>query len=302
MNNKLLKEGLISIVTGVFQMVLFLLQFNPILALVGFPLYVVAVKENFVKRMAISYAISALIIMIIGKSPINLLFLLITFILPICVFLLLRVSRTIVMDFATFTAGFLLYQVLVIKAIKILYKKDEVAQVLSLLKGMFESYFRVIGDDNLSDRLVEFFKIMMPGFVIVEAITLALVGYYITKSVAKKVGIQKEFLPFSKLFMPKEVTVGVVVFFILSLFPTNVGAFYVVVINMIIIFLLLLFIQSLSLIYAVIEEKINSQFIRSWLFTVLIIFGLQFLLLMIFIGFLDLILDFKKRKPKKVEL
>lgn len=302
MNNKLLKEGFILIAFGVFQVILFLLQFNPFLALVGFPLYVVAVKENFIKRMAISYAISVLILMIIGKSPINFLFLLITFILPICVFLLLQISKTTVMDFATLTAGFLLYQVLVIKAIKILYKKDEVAQVLSLLKGMFESYFRVIGDDNLSDRLVEFFKLMMPGFVIVNAITIALLGYYITKSIAKKVGIQKEFLPFSKLFMPKEVTVGVVVFFILSLFPTTVGAFYVVVSNMIIILLLLLFIQSLSLIYAVIEEKINSQFIRGWLFTVLIIFGMQFLILMIFIGFLDLILDFKKRKPKRVEL
>jgi hypothetical protein len=265
MNNKLLKEGFILIAFGVFQVILFLLQFNPFLALVGFPLYVVAVKENFIKRMAISYAISVLILMIIGKSPINFLFLLITFILPICVFLLLQISKTTVMDFATLTAGFLLYQVLVIKAIKILYKKDEVAQVLSLLKGMFESYFRVIGDDNLSDRLVEFFKLMMPGFVIVDAITIALLGYYITKSVAKKVGIQKEFLPFSKLFMPKEVTVGVVVFFILSLFPTTVGAFYVVVSNMIIILLLLLFIQSISLIYAVIEEKINSQFIRGWL-------------------------------------
>ncbi|ADQ40187.1 Protein of unknown function DUF2232, membrane [Caldicellulosiruptor acetigenus I77R1B] len=302
MNNKLLKEGFILIAFGVFQVILFLLQFNPILALVGFPLYVVAVKENFVKRMAISYAISVLILMIIGKSPINFLFLLITFILPICVFLLLQISKTTVMDFATLTAGFLLYQVLVIKAIKVLYKKDEVAQVLSLLKGMFESYFRVIGDDNLSDRLVEFFKLMMPGFVIVEAIVFALFGYYIAKFVANKVGIQKEFLPFSKLFMPKEVTVGVVVFFILSLFPTTVGAFYVVVSNMIIILLLLLFIQSLSLIYAVIEEKINSQFIRGWLFTVLIIFGMQFLILMIFIGFLDLILDFKKRKPKRVEL
>ncbi|AEM74306.1 DUF2232 domain-containing protein [Caldicellulosiruptor acetigenus] len=302
MNNKLLKEGFILIAFGVFQVILFLLQFNPILALVGFPLYVVAVKENFVKRMAISYAISVLIIMIIGKSPINFLFLLITFILPICVFLLLQISKTTVMDFATLTAGFLLYQVLVIKAIKILYKIDIIAQLLSILKGMFEGYFKIVGDDKLSDRLVEFLKLLMPGFVIVEAITLALVGYYIVKFVATRVRIQKEFLPFSKLFMPKEVTVGVVVFFILSLFPTTVGAFYVVVSNMIIIFLLLLFIQSLSLIYAVIEEKINSQFIRSWLFTVLIIFGMQFLILMIFIGFLDLILDFKKRKPKRVEL
>ncbi len=302
MNNKLLKEGLISIVTGVFQMVLFLLQFNPILALVGFPLYVVAVKENFVKRMAISYAISALIIMIIGKSPINLLFLLITFILPICVFLLLRVSRTIVMDFATFTAGFLLYQVLVIKAIKILYKTDIIAQLLSILKGMFEGYFKMVGDDKLSDKLVEFLKLLMPGFVIVEAITLALVGYYITKFVVNKVGIQKEFLPFSKLFMPKEVTVGVVVFFILSLFLININAFYIVVSNMTIILSWLLFIQALSLIYAVITEKIRSPFIGGWLFAVLIIFSMQFFILMIFIGFLDLILDFKKRKPKRVEL
>lgn len=302
MNNKLLKEGLISIVTGVFQMVLFLLQFNPILALVGFPLYVVAVKENFVKRMAISYAISALIIMIIGKSPINLLFLLITFILPICVFLLLRVSRTIVMDFATFTAGFLLYQVLVIKAIKILYKTDIIAQLLSILKGMFEGYFKMVGDDKLSDKLVEFLKLLMPGFVIVEAITLALVGYYITKFVVNKVGIQKEFLPFSKLFMPKEVTVGVVVFFILSLFLININAFYIVVSNMTIILSWLLFIQALSLIYAVITEKIRSPFIGGWLFAVLIIFSMQFFILMIFIGFLDLIFDFKKRKPKRVEL
>lgn len=302
MNNKLLKEGLISIVTGVFQMVLFLLQFNPILALVGFPLYVVAVKENFVKRMAISYAISALIIMIIGKSPINLLFLLITFILPICVFLLLRVSRTIVMDFATFTAGFLLYQVLVIKAIKILYKIDIIAQLLSILKGMFEGYFKMVGDDKLSDKLVEFLKLLMPGFVIVEAITLALVGYYITKFVVNKVGIQKEFLPFSKLFMPKEVTVGVVVFFILSLFLININAFYIVVSNMTIILSWLLFIQALSLIYAVITEKIRSPFIGGWLFAVLIIFSMQFFILMIFIGFLDLIFDFKKRKPKRVEL
>lgn len=302
MNNKLLKEGLISIVTGVFQMVLFLLQFNPILALVGFPLYVVAVKENFVKRMAISYVISALIIMIIGKSPINLLFLLITFILPICVFLLLRVSRTIVMDFATFTAGFLLYQVLVIKAIKILYKIDIIAQLLSILKGMFEGYFKMVGDDKLSDKLVEFLKLLMPGFVIVEAITLALVGYYITKFVANKVGIQKEFLPFSKLFMPKEVTVGVVVFFILSLFLTSINVLYIIVSNMTIILSWLLFIQALSLIYAVITEKIRSPFIGGWLFAVLIIFSMQFFILMIFIGFLDLIVDFKKRKPKRVEL
>lgn len=204
MNNKLLKEGLISVVIGVFQIILFLLQFNPVLTLAGFPLYVVAVKENFVKRMAISYAISVLILMIIGKSPINFLFLLITFILPICVFLLLQISKTTVMDFATLTAGFLLYQVLVIKAIKVLYKKDEVAQVLSLLKGMFESYFRVIGDDNLSDRLVEFFKLMMPGFVIVEAIVFALFGYYIAKFVANKVGIQKEFYLFQSYLCPKK--------------------------------------------------------------------------------------------------
>jgi len=302
MNNKLLKEGLVLITFGVYQVILFLLQFNPILALVGFPLYVVAVKENFVKRMAISYAISALIIMIIGKSPINLLFLLITFILPICIFLLLRISRTFAMDFATFTAGFLLYQVLVIKAIKILYKIDIIAQLLSILKGMFEGYFKMVGDDKLSDKLVEFLKLLMPGFVIVEAITLTLVGYYITKFVANKVGIQKEFLPFSKLFMPKEVTAGVVVFFVLSIFLTSINALYIVVSNMTIILSWLLFIQAISLIYAVIVEKIRSPFIRGWLFAVLIIFSMQFFILMIFIGFLDLIFDFKKRKPKRVEL
>ncbi|WPX09646.1 DUF2232 domain-containing protein [Anaerocellum danielii] len=302
MKNKLLKEGSILIAFGVFQVVLFLFQFNPILAVVGFPLYVVAVKENFVTRMAISYVISALVLMIIGKSPINLLFLLITFILPICAFFLLRISKTTAMDFATLTAGFLLYQVLVIKAIKVLYKIDIIAQILFLLKGMFESSLRMVGDDNLSDRLIEFLKLMMPGFVIVEAITLALVGYYITKFIANRVKIQKEFLPFSKLFMPKEVTFGVVVFFILSLFLTNINALYVVVSNMTIILSWLLFIQALSLIYSVIAEKISWSFIRGWLFAVLIIFSMQFLFLMIFIGFLDLVFDFKKRKSKRVEL
>jgi len=302
MNKKLLNEGLILIAFGVYQVILFLLQFNPILALVGFPLYVVAVKDNFVKRIAISYAISALIIMIIGKSPINLLFLLITFILPICVFLLLRVSRTIVMDFSVLTAGFLLYQVLFIKAIKILYKIDIIAQLLSILKGMFEDYFKIVGDDKLSEKLVEFLKLLMPGFVIVEAITLALVGYYFIKFVANKVRIQKEFLPFSKLFMPKEVTVGVVVFFILSLFLTNINTLYIVVSNMTIILSWLLFIQALSLIYAVIAEKISSPFIGGWLFAVLLVLSMQFLILLVFIGFLDLVFDFKKRKPKRVEL
>jgi hypothetical protein len=302
MNNKLLKEGLISIVTGVFQMVLFLLQFNPIFALVGFPLYVVAAKENFLKKMAISYVISALIIMILGKSPINLLFILITFVLPVCVFLILRVSKTTVMDFVIYIAGFLFYQVLVIKAIKILYKIDIIAQLLSILKGVFEGYFKMVGDDKLSDKLVEFLKLLMPGFVIVEAITLALVGYYITKFIANMVGIQKEFLPFSKLFMPKEVTVGVVVFFILSLFLTSINVLYIIVSNMTIILSWLLFIQALSLMYAVITEKIRSPFIGGWLFAVLIIFSMQFFILMIFIGFLDLIFDFKKRKPKRVEL
>ncbi|ADQ04291.1 Protein of unknown function DUF2232, membrane [Caldicellulosiruptor owensensis OL] len=302
MNNKLLKEGLVLITFGVYQVILFLLQFNPILALVGFPLYVVTVKENFAKRMAISYAISALIIMIMGKSPINLLFLLITFILPICVFLFLRISKTIVMDFSILTAGFLLYQVLFIKAVKILYKIDIIAQLLSILKGMFEDYFKIVGDDKLSEKLVEFLKLLMPGFVIVEAITLTLVGYYITKFIANKVGIQKEFLPFSKLFMPKEVTVGVVVFFILSLFLTNINTLYIVVSNMTIILSWLLFIQALSLIYAVIAEKISSPFIGGWLFVVLLVLSMQFLILMIFIGFLDLVFDFKKRKPKRVEL
>lgn len=302
MNNKLLKEGFILIAFGVYQVILFLLQFNPILALVGFPLYVVAVKENFARRMAISYAISVLILMIIGKSPINFLFLLITFILPICVFLLLQISKTTAMDFAMLTAGFLLYQVLVIKAIKILYKKDIIAQLLSILKGMFEGYFKMVSDDKLSDKLVEFLKLLMPGFVIVEAITLALVGYYIVKFVATRVGIQKKFLPFSKLFMPKEVTVGVVVFFILSLFLTNINALYIVVSNMTIILSWLLFVQALSLIYAVIAEKISSPFIGGWLFVVLLVVSMQFFILMIFIGFLDLILDFKKRKPKRVEL
>ena len=295
MNNKLLKEGLVLITFGVYQVILFLLQFNPILALIGFPLYVVAVKENFAKRMAISYAISALIIMIMGKSPINLLFLLITFILPICVFLFLCISKTIVMDFSILTAGFLLYQVLFIKAVQILYKIDIIAQLLTILKGMFEDYFKIVDDDKLLEKLAEFLKLLMPGFVIVEAITLALVGYYITKFVANKVGIQKEFLPFSKLFMPKEVTVGVVVFFILSLFLTNINTLYIVVSNMTIILSWLLFIQALSLIYAVIAEKISSPFIGGWLFVVLLVLSMQFLILMIFIGFLDLVFDFKKR-------
>ncbi|PBC87408.1 putative membrane protein DUF2232 [Caldicellulosiruptor bescii] len=303
MNNKLLKEGLISIVTGVFQMVLFLLQFNPIFALVGFPLYVVAAKENFLKKMAISYVISALIIMILGKSPINLLFILITFILPVCVFLILRVSKTTVMDFVIYIAGFLFYHVLFIKAIKILYKIDIIELVLSILEGILKGYFNPAGDDKLN-KLVEFLKLLMPGFVIVEAITFALFGYYITKFVANMVGIQKEFLPFSKLFMPKEVTVGVVVFFILSLFLTSINVLYIIVSNMTIILSWLLFIQALSLMYAVITEKIRSPFIGGWLFAVLIMFSMHFLIffLMMFIGFLDLIVDFKKRKPKRVEL
>lgn len=54
---------------------------------------------------------------------------------------------------------------------------------------MFESYFRVIGDDNFLDRLVEFFKFMMSGFVIVEVIVFVFFGYYIVKFVVNKVGI-----------------------------------------------------------------------------------------------------------------
>jgi len=206
------------------------------------------------------------------------------------------------LDILTLAVGFLIHLVFTIKAIKSLYRIDVINEMILFLKKILEGYFKALNEDVLLDKFAEFLKLMVPSFVIVVAITLGFIAYYILKWTAKRLKIERDFLSFENLFMPKEVTIGVIIFYILSFFLTQVSLLYIVVSNMIIILLWLLFIQSLSLIYAIITEKISSPFFRGWMMIVIIIFSFQILPIMFLIGFLDLVFDFKKRGPKKVKL
>jgi len=299
---RLTKDILLILLFAVMQLVLFLLHFNPLVVLFFVPLYVIIARESFVVRLALSYAIDTIILMFMGKPAIVFVYLLIVYVIPVTIYITLQYTKTHILDFSLLTAGFLLYQVLIIKALKTLYKVDIVNELISVLKSMFEEYLKAASEDVLLDKFAEFLKLMVPGFVIVEAITLAIITYYIIKGISKRLKINKEFLNFNMLFMPKEVTIGVVVFFVFFFFLNRISLLYIVVSNMTIILSWLLFIQALSLIYAAISDRVSSQVLRSWIMAVAIVFSLQFFVIMIFVGFLDLVFDFKKRGPKRVKL
>ncbi|WP_039766095.1 MULTISPECIES: DUF2232 domain-containing protein [unclassified Caldicellulosiruptor] len=299
---KLAKESLLIGIFALLQFVLFLSQFNPLLVLLFVPLYTLISKENFIPRIIISYVFASIGLMFMDKTPIVFVYLLIVYIVPVTIYITLKYAKNYILDFSALIVAFLAYQVFMIKAIKSLYKIDIINGLILFLKNMLEEYFKALNEDVLLDKFAEFMKLMVPSFVIIESITFGTVAYYFFKWTAKRLKIEKDFLNFEKLFMPKEVTVGVVVFFILSFFLTQVNLLYIVVSNMIIILLWLLFIQSLSLIYAIITEKISSLFFRGWMMIVIITFSFQILPIMFLIGFLDLVFDFKKRGPKKVKL
>lgn len=299
---KLAKEFLFISVFALLQFVLFLSQFNPLLLLLFVHLYTLFSKENFIPRVIISYVFASIGLMLMSKVPIAFVYLLIIYIVPVTVYIVLKYVKSYILDILTLAVGFLIHLVFTIKAIKSLYRIDVINEMILFLKKILEGYFKALNEDVLLDKFAEFLKLMVPSFVIVVAITLGFIAYYILKWTAKRLKIERDFLSFENLFMPKEVTIGVIIFYILSFFLTQVSLLYIVVSNMIIILLWLLFIQSLSLIYAIITEKISSPFFRGWMMIVIIIFSFQILPIMFLIGFLDLVFDFKKRGPKKVKL
>ncbi|WAM33223.1 DUF2232 domain-containing protein [Caldicellulosiruptor morganii] len=299
---KAIKEPLIFIIFALLQYILFALQFNPLITLMFVPLYTFFAKENFALRFVISYIVAAAVLGLVGKPQTAFAYMLIVYIVPLAIHILLKYKKGYVLDFSILTGGFLIYQVLSIKAVKHLYRVDIVNGLISFLKNMLGEYFKDLNEPVLIDKFAEFIKLMVPGFVIIEAITLGIVAYFLVKWSSKRLRIEKDFLNFEKLFMPREVTVGVVVFFILSFFLTQVNLLYVVASNMMIILSWLLFIQSLSLIYAAAVDRVSSSFFRNLIMFIVIIFGIQFFVVMILVGFLDLVFDFKKRNPKRVKL
>lgn len=299
---RITKEALVILLFATVQIILFLLHFNLLFTLLFIPVYVIVSKEKFVLRVVLSYVIAGILLVFIGKRPVDFVYLLIVYIIPVGIYISLQYLKTHILDFSLLTTSFLLYQVLVIKAFKVLYKIDIVNDLVLMLKKMFEGYFKAVSEDIVLEKFAEFIKLIIPGFVIVESITFATGAYYIIKWISKRLKINKEFLNFETLFMPREVTIGTVVFFVLLFFLNRINLLYVVVSNMVIILSWLLFIQSLSLIYAAISDRVFSKVLRSWIMVIAIIFSLQFFVVMVFVGFLDLIFDFKKRGPKKVKV
>lgn len=299
---EMLKEVLIILVVSIAQVFLFLSGFNPFLILLLIPVYILTIGKNPFKRLAFSFIIALFILLLLGKSFNVSIYLLIIYILPIILYISLSYIKSYLHDFLLLCSGYLLLQVLVIRALNVIYKVDVIKETNSSLKVLMEHYFEMTGEEIDVGKLLKIMNFMMPSFIIIGSITMTFITYYISKWIVKRLKIQKEYMDFDKLFMPQEVTIGVVAFFIVQLFIKELNVFSIVITNIIIILIYLLFIQSLSLTYAILSDKIQSSVTRNLIMIILLGILIQLSPLLIFIGLLDLLFDFKKRKPKKVEL
>lgn len=172
---------------------------------------------------------------------------------------------------------------------------------IELVKEMgFSNYEMSLIEDYLMST-VKYLIIIIPASLIISLAFIVFMNYWMAGAILKRTGHKNINTPkFTEFSLPSNIIMGSIVIVVLSLLIRYMKILYyeTIFINTIILISFVFFLQGLSVIAFIMNKRGMHKFVKIILMFLLIV-NVLLTLVVIFIGLLDVILDFRKLRQKE---
>lgn len=182
---------------------------------------------------------------------------------------------------------------------------DVIDQTATMFREAFYNQTEMLSQMNLSEvrlnETINYFISIFPALIIIQAMIVAVINYYLSISILKRSNFYKGKIPsFSSFKLPKNIIIGFFLLVLLAYLTQFIEGIYYqnLISNISTIFFFLLFLQGVAVLLYFMEKWKINKLIKVIIITVLILMGTLVTFIAI-AGFIDAVFNIRKFESKE---